>query len=324
MLYALLIIIAIGVLLASRPGQVLLGWIIVLSIGGALLVGGLVLVVVFWDAVVNLAILFGVIAAIVAVVFWAQQLQEKYKNREITAESVKEGIKSTLKNSWAEWRRSRHAAHSDWRGSKTTLKILLWLISPILLVAVVYVLLWIWLLLGSGTNPGAMVYKLPSFTEYPATLTQKEPASLKLNSHPVGSSYKTAVSNAYEASINFGGKYVIATWGCGTNCQRGAIVDIETGIIVGELPFVAENGISFVATSTLLIENPPESTRDDSFGSKVSRYWLWDGERFKELASYIVSDSGIEAAPPPTGPHTEPEWQWKGDCVYLDGLTACK
>jgi len=149
MLYALLIIIAIGVLLASRPGQVFLGWIIVLSVGGALLVGGLILVVVFWDTVVNLAILFGVIVAIVGVVFWAQQLQEKYKKGEITAGSVKEGVKSKLKHSWAEWRKNRHAAHSDWRGNKTLLKIVLWLLSPILLVAVVFILVIGWLLLNA-------------------------------------------------------------------------------------------------------------------------------------------------------------------------------
>ena len=157
-----------------------------------------------------------------------------------------------------------------------------------LLVCAIAVIAYTIAMKDAGINPNAETYHLPSFAEYPATLTQKEPASLKLDSHPIGSTYKTAISEAYEAGINFGSKYVIATWGCGTNCQSGAIVDIETGVILGELPFVAENGISFVATSTLLIENPPESTGDGLFGSKVSRYWFWDGERFKELASYIV------------------------------------
>ena len=42
--------------------------------------------------------------------------------------------------------------------------------------------------------------------------------------------FKTILSGALaKSAVNFGGHYVAASWGCGTNCQRIAIVDVLTG-----------------------------------------------------------------------------------------------
>ena len=172
--------------------------------------------------------------------------------------------------------------------------------------------------------PPTSTIKSPTFAEYSAHLSTQKIAILDLKSDPLGAEYKTVISEAYKEGINFGGHYVIATWGCGTNCRKGVIVDTDTGKILGELPFVTENGESFVATSTLFIENPPEE-QQGVFEVFPSRYWRWEPDYliFVEMGGYIVSDKGVEVAPPPKGKHTDPEWMWNGDCQVIDNMTVC-
>ena len=49
------------------------------------------------------------------------------------------------------------------------------------------------------------------------------------------SMFRTRINNAIIDEANFGGKYIISEWGCGTECQAGVIIDLETGQIF-ELP----------------------------------------------------------------------------------------
>ncbi len=104
MLYILLVIIAIGVLLASEGGKVLLGWLIKFALiaGGAYL--GFWIVVIIWgllsdkdtrDTVTTIA---GSIALLFAVCVYAYTLYKKYQNGDFR----KEVIKSKAKNLWLE------------------------------------------------------------------------------------------------------------------------------------------------------------------------------------------------------------------------------
>ena len=164
----------------------------------------------------------------------------------------------------------------------------------------------------------------PSFTEYSVPVSTEKLAALDLKSDPLGAEYKTYISDAYNGGVNFAGHYVIAMWGCGTNCRKGAIIDTHTGKILGALPFVAENGESFVATSTLFIENPPEQ-QEGAFATFPSRNWRWEPDRqtFTEIGSYIISKKSIEVAPQSKGNHTDPEWMWDADCQVIDNITVC-
>lgn len=76
MLYFLLAIIAIGILLASKPGRVLL---LVLISGGLLLVG-LIAIVIFWDYLVKI-FLFTIIVMIPVGI--SQAIHEKYKTHRL-------------------------------------------------------------------------------------------------------------------------------------------------------------------------------------------------------------------------------------------------
>lgn len=76
MLYFLLAIIAIGILLASKPGRVLL--LVLVSVG--LLIIGLIAIVIFWDYLVKI-FLFAIMVIIpVGIV---QAIHEKYKTHRL-------------------------------------------------------------------------------------------------------------------------------------------------------------------------------------------------------------------------------------------------
>jgi hypothetical protein len=53
----------------------------------------------------------------------------------------------------------------------------------------------------------------------------------------------------------FAGRFAVAEWGCGSSCQQFAVIDAETGLVVGYGP-QTEFGIEYSLDSTLLVTNP--------------------------------------------------------------------
>lgn len=70
--------------------------------------------------------------------------------------------------------------------------------------------------------------------------------------------FKTAINEAVAAGPNFAGKYAVAQWGCGSNCQGHAIVNVETGKIITFGPS-SEAGVGISAAHNILIVNPREN-----------------------------------------------------------------
>ncbi len=95
---------------------------------------------------------------------------------------------------------------------------------------------------------------------------------------------RDALAEAAERRPNFAGRYRLATWGCGSGCTAGAVLDKRTGITT-ELPFAAHrlmgttyNPLQFRADSRLLIVSGSlNEEREGTF------YFLWDGKAFREL-----------------------------------------
>ncbi len=72
----------------------------------------------------------------------------------------------------------------------------------------------------------------PDFVDYPVVVNSSTTAtypSIDLSSHPLGRKYASAISAANATPPDFAGKYSLVTWGCGTMCQTGAIIDRERG-----------------------------------------------------------------------------------------------
>jgi hypothetical protein len=106
MLYILLIIIAIGVLLASEGGKVLLGWLIKFALvaGGAYL--GFWIVVIIWgllsdkDTRETVTTIAGSVALLFAICFYLYSFYKKYKNGDFKREILKEKGKKLWLEQW--------------------------------------------------------------------------------------------------------------------------------------------------------------------------------------------------------------------------------
>lgn len=89
--------------------------------------------------------------------------------------------------------------------------------------------------------------------------------------------FRTAILNgAASENINFGFNETVITWGCGTECQSGVIINRDNGNIT-ELP-VAAYGYDFRTECNLLIVNPNPNeylTSSDLMGTGELPSWLF-------------------------------------------------
>jgi hypothetical protein len=71
-----------------------------------------------------------------------------------------------------------------------------------------------------------------SFYDFPAKEITSKKVTVNLSSHPLGSKYKTAITEQYKkGQINFGGHYIVVLWGAGAGLSLGVMVDVLNGNI---------------------------------------------------------------------------------------------
>ncbi len=139
---------------------------------------------------------------------------------------------------------------------------------------------------------------LPAFSDYPAQVSSASFPLIDLKSNPLGSQFKTRISEANKTLPNFAGKYSIVIWGCGTSCQVGAIIDRSTGNIVAGLPFLMQNGYESKVGSTLLVVNPYTSDMAEWQEQYpiVTYYLNWNGTSFDQVGAYILKKDSVTIA----------------------------
>lgn len=76
----------------------------------------------------------------------------------------------------------------------------------------------------------------PLFRNYPAEIIAVGPGAPADLSSPNAYAYRTRLRAAAAGPVNFAGHYKLTTWGCGTQCETGAMVDALTGQVIF-LPF---------------------------------------------------------------------------------------
>lgn len=100
--------------------------------------------------------------------------------------------------------------------------------------------------------------------------------------------YRTIIKSTYYNSksmkiwhgatgLNFAGHYCFVYWGCGSNCQDSAVVDLITGIVYPGI--TASLGYNIKRNSKLIIVNPDGDSTDCAFCK--SEYWLWNNIKKK-------------------------------------------
>ncbi|HEX8297761.1 MAG TPA: hypothetical protein VF594_01260 [Rubricoccaceae bacterium] len=149
-----------------------------------------------------------------------------------------------------------------------------------------------------ATSASAQTAGLPRFEDYPAGPAYRgRVAPLVLSSSATARTYRTMTRQAMAEGVNFAGHYVVATWGCGTECMGGVIVDARTGRAVADLPgfspfttFRLDSRLIAVMTPEEVLERfPPED--DVHIPSHYqSSYWVLDGRALRHLGSFVASD----------------------------------
>lgn len=122
-----------------------------------------------------------------------------------------------------------------------------------------------------------------SFAKYPAKVEQVTAKDINLKSHKYARMFRTNLRNSLKEGVNFAGRFVASSWGCGTSCLQTAIIDGKTGNVFfpnilqgtsmgfGELGD-KESSVEFRKNSRLFVVNGYIATGDDN---KQSKYGIW-------------------------------------------------
>lgn len=76
-----------------------------------------------------------------------------------------------------------------------------------------------------------MFLDVPQFEEYMSDVYSGSIRSPDFLSHPDARTYRTRLRNAAKGEVNFAGEYVLTTWGCGTTCIMGAVINAKSGVV---------------------------------------------------------------------------------------------
>lgn len=115
------------------------------------------------------------------------------------------------------------------------------------------------------------------------------PAIVDLKSHPEAHTYRTRLREGAAKGPNFADHFTIVQWGCGSSCQRFAIIDAQTGKVY-IYPGMTSNGMVYHRDSRLIVTDPISSDDMKDFESaipnwRMTRYFLWDGMDLTQIDS---------------------------------------
>lgn len=112
-------------------------------------------------------------------------------------------------------------------------------------------------------------------------------AEIDFKSNPIAQRYRTVITEKYnELEVNFASYYVITTWGCGSGCVTGVMVDIRDGIVYsmpedkdwgGNGTYIDSKKESKLLVTVAVAQSPSGEIEE------ISKYWEWneDLKKFK-------------------------------------------
>jgi hypothetical protein len=117
---------------------------------------------------------------------------------------------------------------------------------------------------------GALAVRSPRFADFAVQSVYHGRVAAPVLSTAVARQHRTVIRQGVANGANFAGHYAVVTWGCGTACQRFALVDVQTGRVTVS-PMRLVRGAEFRENSTLFIGNPAdEATRQHCGSSPAS------------------------------------------------------
>jgi hypothetical protein len=138
----------------------------------------------------------------------------------------------------------------------------------------------------------------PSFSRYAATVEKGHARSIDFNNDAGARTMRTRLSEALSGGINFAGHYIVASWGCGTGCISGAIIEAKTGKVYWPLPLnalsvwydgqnYADEPIAFHKNSRLLIISGSPGGKDNDPDKPNGKYYYEWKANGLHLVKYI-------------------------------------
>ncbi|MDT4969593.1 MAG: hypothetical protein QOJ64_4330 [Acidobacteriota bacterium] len=131
----------------------------------------------------------------------------------------------------------------------------------------------------------------PTFADFPARVTKATARQINFSSHPKARQFRTQLRESLSEVVDFAGRYIVATWGCGTDCEQSAIIDGKTGNVffpkqlqgtsLGTVD--ADEVLEYKENSRLLIINGSPAGPDRKYGIW---YYEWTGTTL-ELLKYV-------------------------------------
>jgi hypothetical protein len=141
----------------------------------------------------------------------------------------------------------------------------------------------------------------PDFANYPAAAAYHGRSAAPVLATKDARQFRTMIRDGAKGKPNFDGHYIVTTWGCGTDCELGAIIDAVTGkvvslpVVAGTPQDVADDDLHFGyrLESRLIVMN-------GSIGEKPpmgSHYFEFDGTALKPVKTIIRPERRFDAPP---------------------------
>jgi hypothetical protein len=134
---------------------------------------------------------------------------------------------------------------------------------------------------------------VPRFEEFRVSeMFKRKTASVKLAS-PQARMFRTMLRVNAKEGVNFAGHYIVATWGCGSDCHSLAIIDARTGnvyftpsllSVIGQR-YQEEDRLQFRKDSRLLIV---AGARNEEGSGRY--FYVWKNNRLKLIRVVEISD----------------------------------
>lgn len=132
-----------------------------------------------------------------------------------------------------------------------------------------------------------------SFDKYKITSpNNSKKAAIDYASNPLAKMYRTRISDGYKLkNIDFAGYYIVVTWGCGTGCILGAMVDVRDGKVY-TLPLGEETAYSFSCSSIFGTDDDRIVYKKDSklfITTHCSENEINNSGKYKDDVTYFIN-----------------------------------
>ncbi len=142
----------------------------------------------------------------------------------------------------------------------------------------------------------ATAQRTPTFAPYSVPVEKATAKKINFASHPKAKKFRTELSEALETGqVDFAGKYIVASWGCGSGCTQSALIDATTGnvyfpvnlweVIAGGMAAGERDLLEYKENSRLMIITGYQRKRkqDSTMSMHGVSFYEWTGRDFKLL-----------------------------------------